>query len=144
MSGNTLAITNIGTMVSGDIEKPLLEGDSILTEAGKIKTIGRRKDLNLDQAGTLIDADGMTVIPGLIDPHVHPMLGDWNPRQSVMGWMEGALQGGVTSMLSQGIVHLEGRPTDAFGTKAMAILTSTVYRTYRPGCRDRRMWNPQV
>ena len=36
-------------------------------------------------------------------------------------------------MLSQGIVHLEGRPTDAFGTKAMAILTSTVYRKYRPG-----------
>jgi enamidase len=133
MSGNTLAITNIGTIVSGDIERPLLEGDSILTEAGKIKAIGKGKDLNLDQAGTLIDADGMTVIPGLIDPHVHPMLGDWNPRQSVMGWMEGALQGGVTSMLSQGIVHLEGRPTDAFGTKAMAILTSTVYRKYRPG-----------
>jgi enamidase len=133
MSADTLAITNIGTIVSGDIEKPLLEGDSILSEAGKIKAVGRSRDLDLDRAGTVIDAAGMSVIPGLIDPHVHPMLGDWNPRQSVMGWMEGALQGGVTSMLSQGIVHLEGRPTDAFGTKAMAILTSTVYRKYRPG-----------
>lgn len=133
MTDGTVAITNLGTIVSGNIERPLLEGDSILTEAGKIKAIGRRKDLNLEEAGILIDADGMTAIPGLIDPHVHPMLGDWNPRQSVMGWMEGALQAGVTSMLSQGIVHLEGRPTDAFGTKAMAILTSTVYRKYRPG-----------
>lgn len=133
MSDATLAITNLATIVSGDIERPVLDGDSILTEGGKIKAVGRRKDLNLDEADVLIDADGMTAIPGLIDPHVHPMLGDWNPRQSVMGWMEGALQGGVTSMLSQGIVHLEGRPTDAFGTKAMAILTSTVYRKYRPG-----------
>lgn len=133
MANTTLAITNLGTIVSGDLERPVLEGDSILTEGGKIKAIGKRKDLNIEGAGVLIDADGMTAIPGLIDPHVHPMLGDWNPRQSVMGWMEGALQGGVTSMLSQGIVHLEGRPTDAFGTKAMAILTSTVYRKYRPG-----------
>ncbi len=36
-------------------------------------------------------------------------------------------------MLSQGIVHLEGRPTDALGTKAMAILSSKIYREYRPG-----------
>lgn len=36
-------------------------------------------------------------------------------------------------MISQGIVHLEGRPDDALGTKAMAILTSKIYRKYRPG-----------
>ena len=133
MSGKTLAITNIGTIVSGNIEEPILKGDTILVEDGRIKAVGTRKEIGPDGAHVLIDAAEMTATPGLIDPHVHPMLGDWNPRQSVMGWMEGALQGGVTSMLSQGIVHLEGRPTDAFGTKAMAILTSTVYSKYRPG-----------
>jgi enamidase len=72
-------------------------------------------------------------MPGLIDPHVHPMLGDWSPRHSVMGWLEGALHGGVTSMLSQGIVHMEGRPRDRAGTKALAVLTTKLYQQYRPG-----------
>jgi len=133
MNGKTLAITNLGTIVSGNIGSPVLEGDTIVVENGRIKAVGARDELRPEAAEVLVDANGMTAVPGLIDPHVHPMLGDWNPRQSVMGWMEGALQGGVTSMLSQGIVHLEGRPTDALGTKAMAILTSKIYREYRPG-----------
>ncbi|MFQ5851417.1 MAG: Enamidase [Candidatus Binatia bacterium] len=133
MSNKTLAITNLGTIVSGNIEHPLLDGDTILVEDGQIKAVGRHEDLEPEGSEVLIDANGMTGVPGLIDPHVHPMLGDWNPRQSVMGWMEGALQGGVTSMLSQGIVHMEGRPKDALGTKAMAVLTTKIYREYRPG-----------
>lgn len=133
MNNKTLAITNLGTIVSGKLEGPLLDGDTVIVRSGKIEAIGSRKELEPERADTVIDANGMTAIPGLIDPHVHPMLGDWSPRHSVMGWMEAALHGGVTSMLSQGIVHLEGRPKDRVGTKALAILTSKVYKEYRPG-----------
>ena len=33
-------IKNIGTILSGDINKPVLEGDTILIADGKIKAIG--------------------------------------------------------------------------------------------------------
>jgi enamidase len=100
---------------------------------GKIEAIGRRKDLEPEAAEVFVDANGMTAMPGLIDPHIHPMLGDWSPRHSVMGLLEGAMHGGVTSMLSQGIVHMEGRPRDRAGTKALAILTTKLYQQFRPG-----------
>ena len=133
MSDQRLAITNLGAIISGKLDVPFLEGDTITVESGKIAATGKAKELEPESADVLIDASGMTAIPGLIDPHVHPMLGDWSPRHSVMGWMAAALHGGVTSMLSQGIVHLEGRPRDGTGTKALAILTSKVYKEYRPG-----------
>ena len=129
----TLAITNLGTIVTGDIDQPLADGDTIIIRDEQIVALGSRRDLAPELAAILVDANGMTAMPGLIDPHVHPMLGDWSPRHSVMGWLEGALHGGVTSMLSQGIVHMEGRPRDRSGTKALAILTTKVYRQYRPG-----------
>jgi enamidase len=123
----------LAAIVTGDIDRPIAEGDTIIARNSKIEAIGSRKDLEPESAELFIEADGMTAMPGLIDPHVHPMLGDWSPRHSVMGLLEGALNGGVTSMLSQGSVHLEGRPRDPSGTKALAILTTKLYRQYRPG-----------
>ena len=60
-------IRNIGQIVSGDIAQPLLDGDSIAIVDGKIAAIGRGLD---DDADTVIDARGSTVVPGLIDSHV--------------------------------------------------------------------------
>jgi enamidase len=133
MPNHTLAITNLAKIVTGDIDRPVAEGDTIIVRDAKIEAVGSRKELKPESAEVLVDAGGMTAMPGLIDPHIHPMLGDWSPRHSVMGLLEGALHGGVTSMLSQGIVHMEGRPRDAYSTKALAILTTKLYQQYRPG-----------
>jgi enamidase len=53
------------------MEKPILT-PPILAENGKITGIGRAKDIDAKGATTIIDANGTTVAPGLIDSHVHP------------------------------------------------------------------------
>lgn len=125
-----LLIKNIGKMVSGDIKNPLIDADSVLVEDGKIARIGKGLDVNAEK---VIDAKGITLTPGLIDSHFHPVFGDFTPRQNQLGFIESALHGGVTSMISAGEVHLPGRPRDVAGTKALAILAAKCWENFRPG-----------
>ena len=69
---------------------------------GVITAVGREKDCDTAQPQTLIDARGTCVAPGLIDSHVHPVFGDWTPRQSQLGWIDSTMNGGVTTMISAG------------------------------------------
>jgi enamidase len=128
-----LVIRNIGLLLSGAMEKPILDADTIVAENGKIAAIGRAGDVDADGATTLIDANGTTVAPGLIDSHVHPVAGDWTPRQNQIGWIDSFLHGGVTTMISAGEVHMPGRPRDVVGLKAMAIFAQRAFWTLRPG-----------
>src|ERR1700721_621545 len=77
-----LVIRNIGLLLSGAMEKPILDADTIVAENGKITAIGRAKDVDTEGATTIVDAAGTTVAPGLIDSHVHPAAGDWPPRKT--------------------------------------------------------------
>ncbi len=43
-----LLIKNIGTLVSGDISRPLLNADAILVEGGMIQAVGRGKELETE------------------------------------------------------------------------------------------------
>jgi enamidase len=128
-----LVIRNIGLMLSGALEKPILDGDTIVAQNGKISAIGRFKDLDTEGATTVVDANGTTVAPGLIDSHVHPVAGDWTPRQNQINWIDSYLHGGVTTMISAGEVHMPGRPRDVVGVKAMAIFAQRAFWTLRPG-----------
>ena len=136
-TGNTgptkLLIRNIGLLLSGDIANPILAADTIVAENGRITAIGREKDLDMSGATTLIDAHGTAVAPGLIDSHVHPVAGDWTPRQNQLGWIDSTLHGGVTTMISAGEVHTPGRPRDVVGVKAMAIYAQRTFSAFRPG-----------
>ena len=71
--------------------------------------------------------------PGLIDSHVHPVIGDYSPRQNSVDFIASCVHGGVTRMISAGEVHMPGRPTGAIGTKAMAIVGAQAWRNFRPG-----------
>src|SRR5580765_6070120 len=128
-----LVVRNIGLLLSGALEKPILDADTIVAENGKITAIGRLKAVNTEGATTIVDANGTTVAPGLIDSHVHPVAGDWTPRQNQIGWIESYLHGGVTSMISAGEVHTPGRPKDVVGLKAMAIFAQRAFSAFRPG-----------
>src|SRR5207245_1810831 len=128
-----LVIRNIGLMLSGALEKPILDGDTIVAENGKITAIGRFKDLDTEGATTIVDAQGTTVAPGLIDSHFHPVAGDWTPRQNQINWIDSYLHGGVTTMISAGEVHMPGRPRDVVGLKAMAIFAQRAFWNLRPG-----------
>ena len=127
-------ITNIGTLVTGDIDAPIADADSILIEDGRIAAIGRglTPDAGAGGAAQVIDAKGTTAFPGLIDSHAHPVFGDFTPRQQALGFIESGLHGGVTSIISAGEVHLPGRPKDIVGLKALAIVAAKASGNLRP------------
>jgi enamidase len=123
-------LRNIGTLVSGDIRRPFLDADSVVLRDGVIAGLGRGLD---DDADTVIDCRGTTVMPGLIDSHVHPVFGDFTPRQRTVDFIDSAMNGGVTTAISAGEVHLPGRPKDIVGLKALAIVAAKAYASFRPG-----------
>jgi len=123
-------LRNIGTLVSGDLHRPLLDADSLVLRDGIITGIGRGLD---EDADTVIDCRGTTVMPGLIDSHVHPVFGDFTPRQRTVDFIDSAMNGGVTTAISAGEVHLPGRPKDIVGLKALAIVAAKAYANFRPG-----------
>ena len=128
-----MVIENIGLLLSGALEHPILDADTIVVIDGRIDSIGYRADLNTDNAQILVDTQGTTVAPGLIDSHVHPVMGDWTPRQNQFNWIDSYLNGGVTTMISAGEVHTPGRPKDIVGLKAMAITAQRTFSNLRPG-----------
>jgi enamidase len=127
-----VVITNVGLMLSGDIRNPILDADTLIVESGRIVAFGKQADCDIAGAKTRIDARGTTLAPGLIDSHVHPVFGDWTPRQNQLGWIESTLNGGVTTMISAGEVHLPGRPKDIVGLKALAITAQRSFANFRP------------
>ena len=128
-----LVIRNIGLLLSGDLDRPILEADTVVAIDGVIQVVGREKDVDASGATTTIDAKGTALAPGLIDSHVHPVCGDWTPRQNQLGWIDSCLHGGVTTMVSAGEVHTPGRPKDIVGLKAMAIFAQRTFQAFRPG-----------
>lgn len=132
MDTEKLVIRNIGLMLSGKIEEPIYEADCLIAEDGKITGWGAEKDLDTDGATTTVDAQGVALAPGLIDSHVHPVVGDYTPRQQQLHWIDSTLNGGVTTMISAGEVHMPGRPKDIVGLKAMAIAAQRWYENFRP------------
>jgi enamidase len=131
-SGKKLVIRNIGLLLSGDLQKPILDADAVVVKDGVIHAIGKEKELDTEGATNVIDANGTALVPGLIDSHVHPVVGDWTPRQNQMGWIDSCLHGGVTTMVSAGEVHLPGRPKDVVGVKALAITAQRSFAAQRP------------
>ena len=122
-----VVVRNVGLMLSGDIDRPILAADTVVVDDGLIAAIGREKDCDTERAARVIDAKGTTLAPGLIDSHVHPVFGDWTPRQNQLGWIESCMHGGVTTMVSAGEVHLPGRPKDVVGVKALAITAQRAF-----------------
>ncbi|MGD9846344.1 MAG: amidohydrolase family protein [Variibacter sp.] len=128
-----IAVTNLGEIVSGDWHDPKAAGDTILTEAGKIVSVGTASSAAVEAADVVIDAGGMTAVPGLIDSHVHITFGDYTPRQRTVGYLESYLHGGVTTSISASEAHVPGRPRDVEGVKALAVAAQRCFAEYRPG-----------
>jgi enamidase len=128
-----VALVNIGQIVSGNWKEPFAKGDAILAENGKVVSVGTASAAQVDAADVVIDADGMTAIPGLIDSHVHITFGDYTPRQRTVGYLESYLHGGTTTCISASEVHVPGRPRDPEGVKALALAAQRCFADYRPG-----------
>lgn len=126
-----LLITGIGTLLTGRVDEPVADADAVLVEDGRIAAVGSADDLAGD--APVLDARGATVMPGLIDNHVHPVLGDWTPRQHQVHYLEGFVHGGVTSAVSAGEVHTPNRPKTREGSKALALLAHKSFAAGRVG-----------
>jgi enamidase len=127
------AIVNIGTIVNGDWRNPYSAGDTVLMNEGTITAVGTASAADLKDADVVIDADGATALPGLIDSHVHITFGDYTPRQQTVGFLDSYLHGGTTTAISASEVHVPGRPKDPEGVKALAVAALKCFEHYRPG-----------
>ena len=136
------AIVNIGTVLSGDWRTPYARGDAILMDAGRIIEVGTVSAQALAACDVVIDADGTTAIPGLIDSQVHNTFGDYTPRQKTVGFLESYVHGGVTTAISASEVHVPGRPKDPEGVKALAVAAMKCFEHYRPG--GMRVWGGSI
>ena len=128
MATNTpsVLIENIGALVTGDINNPESDAGSIYMREGLIWEVGAT-DVDAD---IVIDARGLTAMPGLIDSHSHPGFGDFTFTQNSVGWMHAYLHGGMTSLVSAGEIHLPGLPLDppdARLFKYLAVLTKRCF-----------------
>ena len=128
-----VAIVDIGTIVSGDLNEPFIKGDTILIDGDRILAVGTASAREVEACDVVIDAARTTAIPGLIDSHVHITFGDFTPRQQTVGYLESYLHGGVTTAISASEVHVPGRPRDAEGLKALAVAAQKCFAHYRPG-----------
>ncbi|MDW7978009.1 MAG: amidohydrolase family protein [Candidatus Caldarchaeum sp.] len=129
-------IQNIGKLVSGDWNRGVLNADAIRIENGLIKNVGGYDEVRKGGADVVVDVNGMTVIPGLIDPHTHLSFGDFSPMQHMVGLLTETLLQGTTTIIDEWL-QFEGLPlfygADVNGVKATALLSLKAYQNYRPG-----------
>ena len=105
-------LRNIGTLVSGDLRRPLLDADSLVLRDGVIAGIGRGLD---EDADTVIDCRGTTVMPGLIEMNASPLVATSTAVTTR------ALEAGITSARVVGLdpyVGLEQRESLDNGRRA--------------------------
>ncbi len=129
----TLGLVNIGALATGVLSAPRLEAEAILVESGLIVAIGAASRTSAAAADVVVDCQGTTVIPGLIDSHCHVVLGDYTPRQKTVDFLDSYVHGGITSVVSAGEgVHAPGRPHDPVAAKALAITAAKCFANFHP------------
>lgn len=128
---SSLLIKNIGALVTGDLKSPLRKADSIYIEDGIVRLIGNGVG---QEADTVIDACGITAMPGLVDSHCHPTFGEFTPAQNSLSWITHYMHGGVTSMVSAGELHLPGLPLppDPKTAVSLALVAKRCFDNLRP------------
>lgn len=71
-----------------------LEGD-VLIEGGRVGSVGERLD---GEGADVVDAAGLVVAPGFVDPHVHLCEPGWEHRETIRTGARAAAAGGYTAV----------------------------------------------
>jgi enamidase len=121
----TLLVEDIGLLVHGDRTVAPVRDTTLVVEDGVITGVGTR----VDAPDQVLSAGGLTVMPGLIDGHVHPTFGEWTPAQDAIGWIHNYLHGGTTSMVSAGELHIPGLAFDALTPELVLSIAITSKHT---------------
>jgi imidazolonepropionase-like amidohydrolase len=64
----------VGGQVIDGYEGPPIHGGVVLIEGERIAAVGRRGEVAIPPGAELIDTSGMSILPGLMDMHVHLMI----------------------------------------------------------------------
>ena len=109
------------TVVDGNGGAPL-ENGTVLVDGETIAALGRASEVEIPADARVVDAAGMTVLPGLADMHVH-LLGGWDGvTVDMLGYqryLNALLYAGVTTVFDTGNVLpfiLQMRDAVAAGT----------------------------
>jgi len=94
--GRYLAVVG-GTLIDGT-GAPAIPDSAIIVEGGRVRAAGPRRQVRIPPGSVPLDATGLTVIPGLVDMHVHLVPGLR---------LEAFLEYGVTSVRHMGDTTLE-------------------------------------
>src|SRR5262249_9432892 len=101
----SLLIKNIAEFFTGDLAQPQAQVRALLLRDGRIAA---RDQAQPSEADRVLDAAGAAVMPGLVDGHIHPVLGEWTPTQDTQGWIGNYVHGGTTTMISACELHVPG------------------------------------
>jgi enamidase len=132
----SLYLHNIGEFYSGRLGAGIAPVRALAIADGRIEALDPARTSGYD---AVLDAAGGAVAPGLVDGHVHPVLGEWTPTQDALGWIGNYLHGGTTSMVSAGELHVPGLDYGALTPElvtSLAVLTAqTTGRTRWSGVK---------
>lgn len=131
----SILLTNIGCMISGDLDTGIIEADCLAIRNGLIERVGALSKFNQDEYDLVVDVNGQTVTPGFMDAHVHNGMEDYNACLQAAGILEEALLNGTITMISEG-EQGPGYPRfygDKEGMKAQAVFAHRLFKNYRPG-----------
>ncbi len=101
-----------GRLIDGTGVEPI-DDAVVLIEEGKIVRVGKRNEVEIPPDSTVLDANGKTVMPGLIDAHVHIMMTEFDIQRSLttplsftfyeaIHNMRATLEAGVTTIRDAG------------------------------------------
>jgi enamidase len=119
-------ITDIGECFTGDLAAPLSPARSLLIEDGRIAAFD---PVNPGDCEVVIDAQRSAVMPGIVDGHVHPVCGEWTPTQNASGWIGNYLNGGTTTLISAGELHLPGLDPNGLTAEIVTSLAIVMAQT---------------
>ncbi len=72
MSENTILVLKCGKLINGTGKEPV-ENVVVVIKGSKIIGVGKKEAVEIPDGAKVIDVTGMTVMPGLIDSHMHLM-----------------------------------------------------------------------
>ncbi len=136
----TIRIDGIGTFFDGQIQQSDTSSvRSLLVANGRVAAINPGRADQSEEPDLVIDMHGGGIMPGLIDGHVHPVIGDWTPVVNAIGWIGDYLQGGTTTMVSAGELHFPGLDpaalTPDLATAIVEVTAGTTPSRHESGAR---------
>lgn len=115
-----LIVIRGGTLIDGAGGKPIKRA-VIVTRNGKIAAVFSEGEAEVPSGARVIDATNMTILPGLIDMHVH-LGGSGGARVSIQEFAGGRLEHDLAAYLFCGVTSIRSlgdTPNLAFGLKRL-------------------------